>query len=152
MAVDIDEQRLSRVYDNLKRLGMKAEVKQGDGRFPEQWCGNEQFDRILLDAPCSATGVIRRHPDIKWLRRDRDIAELAQLQAEILNAIWGHLKPAARWFTRPVLFCRKRTVSKLPLSSRELRMQNFTQPARRRSRGSKICRAQKKVMASFTLS
>lgn len=51
MAVDIDEQRLSRVYDNLKRLGMKAEVKQGDGRFPEQWCGNEQFDRILLDAP-----------------------------------------------------------------------------------------------------
>ena len=93
MAVDIDEQRLSRVYDNLKRLGMKAEVKQGDGRFPEQWCGNEQFDRILLDAPCSATGVIRRHPDIKWLRRDRDIAELAQLQAEILNAIWGHLKP-----------------------------------------------------------
>ena len=49
---------------------MKAEVKQGDGRFPEQWCGNEQFDRILLDAPCSATGVIRRHPDIKWLRRD----------------------------------------------------------------------------------
>ncbi len=77
MAVDIDEQRLSRVYDNLKRLGMKAEVKQGDGRFPEQWCGNEQFDRILLDAPCSATGVIRRHPDIKWLRRDRDIAELS---------------------------------------------------------------------------
>ncbi len=93
MAVDIDEQRLSRVYDNLKRLGMKAEVKQGDGRFPEQWCGNEQFDRILLDAPCSATGVIRRHPDIKWLRRDRDIAELAQLQAEILNATWAHLKP-----------------------------------------------------------
>lgn len=93
MAVDIDEQRLSRVYDNLKRLGMKAEVKQGDGRFPEQWCGNEQFDRILLDAPCSATGVIRRHPDIKWLRRDRDIAELAQLQAEILNATWEHLKP-----------------------------------------------------------
>ena len=93
MAVDIDEQRLSRVYDNLKRLGMKAEVKQVDGRFPEQWCGSEQFDRILLDAPCSATGVIRRHPDIKWLRRDRDIADLAQLQAEILNAIWGHLKP-----------------------------------------------------------
>ena len=76
MAVDIDQQRLSRVYDNLKRLGMKAEVKQGDGRYPEQWCGDEQFDRILLDAPCSATGVIRRHPDIKWLRRDRDIAEL----------------------------------------------------------------------------
>ncbi|WBU49775.1 16S rRNA (cytosine(967)-C(5))-methyltransferase RsmB [Kosakonia pseudosacchari] len=93
LAVDIDDQRLSRVYDNLKRLGMKAQVKQGDGRFPEQWCGDEQFDRILLDAPCSATGVIRRHPDIKWLRRDRDIPELAQLQSEILDAIWPHLKP-----------------------------------------------------------
>jgi len=93
LAVDIDEQRLSRVYDNLKRLGMKAEVKQGDGRFPAQWCGEEKFDRILLDAPCSATGVIRRHPDIKWLRRDRDIPELAQLQSEILDAIWPHLKP-----------------------------------------------------------
>jgi len=93
MAVDIDEQRLSRVYDNLKRLGMKAEVKQGDGRTPAQWCGDEQFDRILVDAPCSATGVIRRHPDIKWLRRDRDINELAQLQSEILDAVWPHLKP-----------------------------------------------------------
>ncbi len=92
LAVDVDEQRLSRVYDNLKRLGMKAEVKQGDGRFPAQWSGEQQFDRILLDAPCSATGVIRRHPDIKWLRRDRDIAELAKLQAEILDAVWPHLK------------------------------------------------------------
>lgn len=92
LAVDIDEQRLSRVYDNLKRLGMKAEVKQGDGRYPAQWCGEQQFDRILLDAPCSATGVIRRHPDIKWLRRDRDIVELAKLQAEILDAVWPHLK------------------------------------------------------------
>lgn len=93
LAVDIDEQRLSRVYDNLKRLGIKAEVKQGDGRYPAQWCGDEKFDRILLDAPCSATGVIRRHPDIKWLRRDRDIPELAQLQSDILDAIWPHLKP-----------------------------------------------------------
>jgi 16S rRNA (cytosine967-C5)-methyltransferase len=92
LAVDVDEQRLSRVYDNLKRLGLKAEVKQGDGRTPSQWCGDEQFDRILLDAPCSATGVIRRHPDIKWLRRDRDINELAQLQSEILDAVWSHLK------------------------------------------------------------
>ncbi|HEP1898876.1 TPA: 16S rRNA (cytosine(967)-C(5))-methyltransferase RsmB [Kluyvera cryocrescens] len=93
MAVDVDEKRLSRVYDNLKRLGMKATVKQGDGRYPQQWCGEQQFDRILLDAPCSAAGVIRRHPDIKWLRRDRDIAELAQLQSEILDATWAHLKP-----------------------------------------------------------
>ena len=91
LAVDVDEQRLSRVYDNLKRLGMKATVKQGDGRYPAQWCGEQQFDRCLLDDPCSATGVIRRHPDIKWLRRDRDIAELAQLQSEILDAVWPHL-------------------------------------------------------------
>ena len=92
MAVDIDAQRLSRVSENLARLKMQAEVKQGDGRTPSEWCGDRQFDRILLDAPCSATGVIRRHPDIKWLRRDNDIAELTSLQAEILEAVWPHLK------------------------------------------------------------
>lgn len=92
MAVDIDAQRLSRVSENLARLKMQAEVKQGDGRTPSEWCSDRQFDRILLDAPCSATGVIRRHPDIKWLRRDNDIAELASLQAEILEAVWPHLK------------------------------------------------------------
>lgn len=93
LAVDIDAQRLVRVHENLQRLGMKAEVKQGDGRLPQDWCGDELFDRILLDAPCSATGVIRRHPDIKWLRRERDIAELAKLQSEIIEAIWSQLKP-----------------------------------------------------------
>lgn len=93
LAVDIDEQRLSRVYDNLQRQGMKAAVRQGDGRYPAQWCEGEKFDRILLDAPCSATGVIRRHPDIKWLRRAHDIDKLVQLQAEILDAIWPYLKP-----------------------------------------------------------
>ncbi len=92
LAVDVDTQRLKRVHENLDRLGMNAEVKAGDGRYPEQWCGDRLFDRILLDAPCSATGVIRRHPDIKWLRRDRDIGELAQLQSEILDAIWPRLK------------------------------------------------------------
>lgn len=92
MAVDVDAQRLKRVHENLERLGMTAEVKLGDGRFPAQWCGDAKFDRILLDAPCSATGVIRRHPDIKWLRRDRDIPELVALQKEILDAIWPHLK------------------------------------------------------------
>jgi 16S rRNA (cytosine967-C5)-methyltransferase len=76
----------------LKRLGQHADVKAGDGRFPEQWCEASQFDRILLDAPCSATGVIRRHPDIKWLRRDADIAELVKLQSEIFDAVWPRLK------------------------------------------------------------
>ena len=93
LAIDIDEQRLSRVKENLQRLHQHAEVRQGDGRTPQQWCGDKVFDRILVDAPCSATGVIRRHPDIKWLRRDSDIAELASLQSEILEAIWPRLKP-----------------------------------------------------------
>lgn len=92
LAVDIDEQRLLRVKENLLRLNQQAEVRVGDGRSPEMWCGNDQFDRILLDAPCSATGVIRRHPDIKWLRRDHDIQKLVEVQKAILNAIWPHLK------------------------------------------------------------
>lgn len=92
MAVDVDGQRIKRIHENLERLHMQAEVKQGDGRHPEQWCEGAKFDRILLDAPCSATGVIRRHPDIKWLRRDRDIPELVTLQKEIIEAIWPYLK------------------------------------------------------------
>lgn len=85
-------------------------MKQGDGRYPSQWCGEQQFDRILLDAPCSATGVIRRHPDIKWLRRDRDIPELAQLQSEILDAIWPHLKSVEPWSIPPVQCYRKNSL------------------------------------------
>lgn len=92
-AVDIDDNRLKRVKENLIRLKQHAVVIQGDGTQPEKWAKGQQFDRILLDAPCSATGVIRRHPDIKWLRRDSDINELAQLQAQIFEAIWPYLKP-----------------------------------------------------------
>ncbi|MGP4123545.1 MAG: 16S rRNA (cytosine(967)-C(5))-methyltransferase RsmB [Sodalis sp. (in: enterobacteria)] len=92
-ALDVDEQRAARIHDNLQRLGMKAEVIIGDGRTPDDWCGNRLFDRILLDAPCSATGVIRRHPDIKWLRREGDIAEAAELQRQILHTAWRILKP-----------------------------------------------------------
>lgn len=94
MALDIEESRLKRVRENLARLGQTAEVICGDASQPEQWLENGvQFDRILLDAPCSATGVIRRHPDIKWLRKEEDIAALAQLQGEILAALWARLKP-----------------------------------------------------------
>ena len=92
IAMDIDETRLARVQDNLQRLNLKAEVICGDARFPTKWWQGEQFDRILLDAPCSATGVIRRHPDIKWLRKSSDIEQLAKLQSEILDAIWLQLK------------------------------------------------------------
>lgn len=93
VAIDCDDNRLKRVHDNLQRLNLTAQVLCADARYPEEWWQGEQFDRILLDAPCSATGVIRRHPDIKWLRRADDIAALAQLQSEIVDAMWQQLKP-----------------------------------------------------------
>ncbi len=93
VAVDFDQTRLLRVQENLDRIGLSAELIHGDASKPESWWQGPAFDRILLDAPCSATGVIRRHPDIKWLRRDADIAELAGLQASILDAMWQRLKP-----------------------------------------------------------
>ncbi len=92
VAIDCDETRLKRVHDNLKRLQLQAKVVCGDARTPSEWWQGEQFDRILLDAPCSATGVIRRHPDIKWLRRADDIETLAELQREIFDAMWQQLK------------------------------------------------------------
>ncbi|MBL4831810.1 MAG: 16S rRNA (cytosine(967)-C(5))-methyltransferase RsmB [Aliivibrio sp.] len=92
VAIDCDENRLKRVHENLERLNLQAEIVCGDARYPEQWWSSEKFDRILLDAPCSATGVIRRHPDIKWLRRADDITALTQLQAEIFDAMWLQLK------------------------------------------------------------
>ncbi len=96
VAIDCDQQRLERVNDNLTRLQLSAEVIHGDARAPRTWWQGEQFDRILLDAPCSATGVIRRHPDIKWLRRKEDIDALVELQQEILQAMWTMLKPGGR--------------------------------------------------------
>ncbi|WP_085164984.1 16S rRNA (cytosine(967)-C(5))-methyltransferase RsmB [Gilliamella bombi] len=92
LAVDIEPSRVKRIHENLTRLNLHAEVKVGDGLTPELWCEGQQFDRILLDAPCSATGVIRRHPDIKWLRRDSDIMQLTELQYAILTKIWVYLK------------------------------------------------------------
>ncbi|HIF9383304.1 TPA: 16S rRNA (cytosine(967)-C(5))-methyltransferase RsmB [Photobacterium damselae] len=92
VAIDCDEHRLARVHDNLQRLNLQAKVLCADARYPDKWWDGDKFDRILLDAPCSATGVIRRHPDIKWLRRGEDIAALAQLQAEIFDAMWLQLK------------------------------------------------------------
>ena len=93
VAVDADDKRLVRVQENLDRLNLQATVIHGDASKPDTWWKGEQFDRILCDAPCSATGVIRRHPDIRWLRRDSDIAELVSLQKSILNALWDKLKP-----------------------------------------------------------
>jgi len=93
LAVDIDEQRLERVVENLQRLKLQAQTVVGDACHPEQWANGQLFDRILVDAPCSAIGVIRRHPDIKLLRREEDIAELQKIQQQILNKAWKLLKP-----------------------------------------------------------
>jgi 16S rRNA (cytosine967-C5)-methyltransferase len=93
VALDIDQKRLERVTENLQRLGYQTDLLAGDASQPALWWDGSQFDRILLDAPCSATGVIRRHPDIKWLRKASDIATLVNLQAVILDAMWPLLKP-----------------------------------------------------------
>ena len=93
LAVDSSEIRLERVTQNLQRLKLKAEVVVSDALETESYAKGKLFDRILLDAPCSATGVIRRHPDIKVLRRKSDIKELQQLQAKMLDKLWKKLKP-----------------------------------------------------------
>ncbi|WP_394204884.1 16S rRNA (cytosine(967)-C(5))-methyltransferase RsmB [Shewanella waksmanii] len=93
VAVDFDAKRLERVKQNLQRLSLQAQVIHGDAAAIDTWWQGDKFDRILLDAPCSATGVIRRHPDIKWLRKQNDIDALAQLQSQILDHCWQWLKP-----------------------------------------------------------
>jgi 16S rRNA (cytosine967-C5)-methyltransferase len=93
VAVDIDASRMQRVSDNLQRLKLEAGLLVGDAANPEAWWDGQSFERILLDAPCSALGVIRRHPDIKLLRRAEDIAQLQSLQKNILGAIWPLLAP-----------------------------------------------------------
>ncbi len=92
VAMDIDELRLQKVSENLQRLGLKATLLAGDAAHPPTQLEKASFDRILVDAPCSATGVIRRHPDIKLLRRESDIAQLAEQQLCILQGLWPLLK------------------------------------------------------------
>ena len=92
-AVDIDPQRNSRVRENLDRLSFAAEIYQGDASRPCGAWAARHYDRILLDVPCTATGVIRRHPDIKLLRKADDVAPLVEMQRRILHAIWPLLKP-----------------------------------------------------------
>ena len=97
MALDVEENRLQRVKENLARMQQQATVVCGDAANPQAWLDKlgksaVRFDRILLDAPCSATGVIRRHPEIKWLRKETDIDQLVALQGQILDALWHYLK------------------------------------------------------------
>lgn len=91
VAVDLEAKRLVRVRENLDRLGLDAQLIAADGRDTAAWWDGQAFQRILLDAPCSATGVIRRHPDIKLTRQPDDIAALATLQGELLDALWPTL-------------------------------------------------------------
>lgn len=95
-AVDRDAGRLDLVAQNLSRLGFSARLVVGDAAKPESWWDGQPFDRILLDAPCSATGVIRRHPDIKLRRRPEDVDRVVPLQASMLAALWPLLKPGGR--------------------------------------------------------
>jgi 16S rRNA (cytosine967-C5)-methyltransferase len=96
VAVDVSSERLTRIADNLRRLGLSATLVAGDAAAPSDWWDGRPFQRILLDVPCSATGVIRRHPDIKLLRRSEDIAALATRQLQLLQTLWALLAPGGR--------------------------------------------------------
>lgn len=96
VALDVDPRRLARVADNLARLRLSAELAAADAGVPKQWWDGVAFDRILLDAPCSASGVVRRHPDAKWLRRPEDVAVFARQQRRLLEALWPLLAPGGK--------------------------------------------------------
>jgi 16S rRNA (cytosine967-C5)-methyltransferase len=111
-ALDVDAERLQRLRQNLTRAGLTAQIITGDALTPDAWWDGEPFDRILVDAPCSATGVIRRHPDIRFLRRVADIAVLAERQREMLAQLWPLLRPGGR-----LLYA---TCSVLPAENRDV--------------------------------
>ena len=96
VALDKDEGRLARVAENLSRLKLQAMLVLGDAALPAGWWDGKPFDRILADVPCSASGVVRRHPDIKWLRRRKDIAAFSEQQKAILQSLWSQLKPQGK--------------------------------------------------------
>ena len=92
-ALDIDARRCERIGQNLSRLGLQAQIVVGDAAQPRAWWDGQLFDGILLDAPCTASGIVRRHPDVRWLRRPTDIAQLASQQIQLLGTLWPLLKP-----------------------------------------------------------
>ena len=95
-AVDIDAHRLERVAENLARLGLSARLIAGDAADPAVWWNGVPFDRILVDAPCTASGIVRRHPDAKWLRRESDVAGFVEQQRRLLDALWPTLARGGR--------------------------------------------------------
>ncbi len=100
LAIDSDPARLARVDDTLRRLGLAARTLAADAGDPAAWWDGVPFDAILLDAPCTASGIVRRHPDVRWLRRAGDVAALAATQARLLDALWPLLAPGGR-----LLYC-----------------------------------------------
>lgn len=99
-ALDIDPGRTGRIHQNLQRLGLQARVVTADAATPQVWWDGEPFDAILLDAPCTASGIVRRHPDVPWLRRAGDVPRLAAIQATLLARLWPLLRPGGR-----LLYC-----------------------------------------------
>ena len=100
VALDVDARRCNRIAENLARLGLQATVTAADAGQPQAWWDGRLFDAILLDAPCTASGIVRRHPDVRWLRRESDIAQLAALQKKLLQTLWALLAPGGR-----LLYC-----------------------------------------------
>ena len=100
LALEVDAMRSRRIHDNLARLDLQAEVRNADAGRPETWWDGQPFDAILLDAPCSASGIVRRHPDVRWLRRPDDIGRLAALQQSLLQTLWPLLAPGGQ-----LLYC-----------------------------------------------
>lgn len=96
IALDRDNRRLGKVWENLARLGLTASTHLADAANLESWWDGKPFDRVLADVPCTASGVVRRHPDGKWLRRPGDVAQFAQQQRRLLEALWSVVKPGGR--------------------------------------------------------
>ncbi|WP_310626292.1 16S rRNA (cytosine(967)-C(5))-methyltransferase RsmB [Limnohabitans sp.] len=99
-ALDIDPQRCERIAQNLQRIGRSARIIAADAALTKTWWDGQLFDAILLDAPCTASGIVRRHPDVRWLRRERDIDKLAAIQKNLLKQLWPLVKPGGR-----LLYC-----------------------------------------------
>jgi 16S rRNA (cytosine967-C5)-methyltransferase len=96
LALDKDPLRLERVRENLNRLRLKAELMAADAHDVGRWWDGRTFDAILVDAPCTASGIVRRHPDVRWLRRPDDLISMARVQAQLLDALWPVLKVGGR--------------------------------------------------------
>ena len=99
-AIEKDEQRAARISENLQRLDLHADIIVSDANNAHQWWDRTAFDRVLLDAPCSASGIVRRHPDIRWLREANDLDGLARQQAQLLRTMWKTVAVGGR-----LLYC-----------------------------------------------